>query len=318
MSGDLGGDLSGLSSDLSVGLSSAVCGEQRLAARDQALEPVECFNNLRVNMTVKYLRLADESTLTASPAASSAALSTASGARWTPIHARLVRVLTSACVALGMLGTVQIAHAAPLDTMIKAVKFDDIAAARKMLAKGVDPNAVDDQGNPLLVIAAREKSNEVAQLLIQDKRTDIEKLDRAGENAMMLAAISQDPPLVRALIDKGAEVNKKGWAPLHYAASVGNDEIVKMLLDASAYIDAASPNGTTPLMMAARGGHVSTIALLVDQGADPTLKNQIGLSAGDFAKRYNETDAVTALAADVEAWNARHAPGAAQAPRKAQ
>jgi ankyrin repeat protein len=225
-----------------------------------------------------------------------------------------VRLFLGTCIALGTIGTAQRASAAPLDSMIKAVKFDDVSAVRKLLSKGIDPNAVDNQGTPLLVIAAREKSNQVALLLMQDKRTDIEKLDPAGENAMMLAAIAQDPPLVRALIDKGAEVNKKGWAPLHYAASTGNDEIVKMLLEASAYIDAASPNGTTPLMMAARGGFVSTITLLVDQGADPTLKNQLGLTAADFAKRYNETDAIATLATSVTAWDARHAPGAPKAP----
>ncbi len=225
--------------------------------------------------------------------------------------AALSRLLASACIALGLVGISVDAVAAPLDTMIKAVKFNDVSAVRKMLTKGVDPNAVDDQGIPLLVIAAREKSNDVALILMNDKRIDLQKEDKAGENAMMLAAIEQDAPLVQALIAKGAEVNKKGWTPLHYAASSGDDDIVKMLLDASAYIDAGSPNGTTPMMMAARAGHVSTIDLLVSQGADPTIKNQLGMTAQDFAKRYAEKDAITALATQEQAWNAQHAGAAA-------
>lgn len=224
---------------------------------------------------------------------------------------RLVRLAVTACVALGLVGMSLEAVAAPLDTMIKAVKFNDVSGVRKMLSKGVDPNAVDDQGIPLLVIAAREKSNDVALILMGDKRIDLQKEDKAGENAMMLAAIEKDAPMVQALIAKGAEVNKKGWTPLHYAASSGDDEIVKMLLDASAYIDAASPNGTTPMMMAARAGHVSTIDLLISQGADPTIKNQLGMTAQDFAKRYSEKDAITALAAQEQAWNAQHSGAAA-------
>ena len=35
-------------------------------------------------------------------------------------------------------------------------------------------------------------------------------------------------------------------------------------------------------MMAARGGHVSTVKLLLDNGADLTVKNQIGLTALDL------------------------------------
>jgi ankyrin repeat protein len=191
----------------------------------------------------------------------------------------------------------QPALAAPADSMIKAVKFDDVSEVNKLLSQGLDPNLVDNTGAPLLVIAAREKSDKVAQVLIDNPKTDIEKLDPAGENAMMLAALNDDLTMVNMLIAKDAEVNKKGWTPLHYAATNGNDDIVKVLLDHSAYIDAGSPNGTTPLMMAARGGHLSTVKLLLDEGADLRVKNQIGLTAVDFAKQYHEKDVAEGLAA---------------------
>ena len=191
----------------------------------------------------------------------------------------------------------QPAFAAPTDSMIKAVKFDDVSGVKKLLAQGIDPNLVDNTGAPLIVIAAREKSDKVAQILIDNPKTDIEKLDQAGENAMMLAALNDDLVLINALIAKDAEVNKKGWTPLHYAATNGHDDVVKVLLDASAYIDAGSPNGTTPLMMAARGGHLSTVKLLLDEGADLRVKNQLGLTAVDFAKQYHEPDVAQGLAA---------------------
>jgi ankyrin repeat protein len=191
-------------------------------------------------------------------------------------------------------------QAAPLDTMIKAVKFDDVPEVNRQLANGMDPNLTDNQGNPLLVIAAREKSDKVAAALMANPKTNLGIEDQAGENAMMMAALNGDIELVGLLIGKGAEVNKKGWAPLHYAASNGNDDIVKLLLDHSAYVDAGSPNGTTPLMMAARGGHVSTIKLLLGGGADLNVKNQIGLTALDFAKRYHEPDVVEGLTARLQ------------------
>ncbi|KND55531.1 Ankyrin repeat [Candidatus Paraburkholderia kirkii] len=191
--------------------------------------------------------------------------------------------------------------AASVDSLIKAVKFDDVSAVRKQLAQGADPNTVDNTGTPIIVIAAREKSDKVGQLLADNPKTDLEKLDSAGENAMMLAALNGDAAFVNLLIAKDAEVNKKGWSPLHYAATNGHEDIVRILLDHSAYIDAGSPNGTTPLMMAARGGHLSTCKLLLDEGADLRIKNQIGLTAVDFARKYNEKDVAEGLQARLDA-----------------
>ena len=212
-------------------------------------------------------------------------------------NARRIRGAGAALLIAAVVAQPLVALASPLDSMVKAVKFNDVRAVKKMLAQGVDPNSVDSQGMPLLVLAAREKSNDVAGLLAAEPKIDLEAKDKADENALMLAAINKDDALVKLLIAKGAQVNKTGWTPLHYAASAGDDAIVRQLLDESAYIDASSPNGTTPLMMAARAGHTETVKLLLDEGADMSIKNQLGLTAADFAKQYNHVDIATGLVA---------------------
>jgi ankyrin repeat protein len=234
-----------------------------------------------------------------------------------PVRGALARRARHALAAVCALAALLLAGAAvatPLDSMVKAVKFDDIKAVRKLLAQGADPNASDSYGIPLIVLAAREKSDQVATALLDDKRTDPDRKDGHDQNALMLAALNKDETMVHALIERGAEVNKQGWAPLHYAATSGADSIVSMLLEASAYIDAASPNGTTPLMMAARGGFVSTVQLLLDQGADPTLRNQIGLTAADFARRYNQKDLAQALDERSAQVSTRRAAAASSVP----
>jgi len=213
-----------------------------------------------------------------------------------------VSAASLASLAFGFAATfaaVAPAQAASVDSLVKAVKFDDDKGVAKDLANGMDPNATDDRGTPLLVIAAREKSDKVAALLLSNPKTNIEAEDRAGENALMLASLNGDLPLAKLLISKDAEVNKKGWAPLHYAATSGHDDVVQLLLDHSAYVDAGSPNGTTPLMMAARGNHLSTVKLLLDNGADLGVKNQLGLTALDFAKHYNAPDVTKGLSARI-------------------
>jgi uncharacterized protein len=219
------------------------------------------------------------------------------------VRALLAGAFIAACAAA------QPVWAASVDSLIKAVKFDDVSSVKKSLAQGADPNTVDNTGTPLLLIAAREKSDKVGQLLADNPKTDLEKLDPAGENAMMLAALNGDTTFVNLLIAKDAEVNKKGWTPLHYAATNGHDDVVKILLDHSAYIDAGSPNGTTPLMMAARGGHLSTCKLLLDEGADLRIKNQIGMTAADFAAKYNEKDVAEGLQARLNSMQGNAAQG---------
>ena len=189
------------------------------------------------------------------------------------------------------------AHAAPIDSLVKSVKFDDDKGVAKDLANGMDPNATDSQGMPLLVLAAREKSDKVAAVLLDNPKINIAAEDKSGENALMLASLNGDMDLVKLLITKGAEVNKQGWTPLHYAAANGHDDVVKLLVGYSADVNALSPNGTTPLMMAARGDHMSTAKLLLDHGANLNAKNQIGMTALDFAKQYKAPDAIKDLSA---------------------
>ena len=66
-----------------------------------------------------------------------------------------------------------------------------------------------------------------------------------------------------------------------------------------AYIDAASPNGTTPLMMAAQYGSAEMVKFLLDEGADPTLKNQLGLTAVNFAQRVSRSELAAQLSAAI-------------------
>ena len=108
--------------------------------------------------------------------------------------------------------------------------------------------------------------------------------------------------MAQVLVQREADVNKPGWTPLHYAASAGSPQhavIISLLLENHAYIDATSPNGTTPLMMAAPYGSIEAVQLLLEEGADPTLKNQLGLTAADFALRVSRTESAEKIAAAI-------------------
>ena len=59
---------------------------------------------------------------------------------------------------------------------------------------------------------------------------------------------------------------------------------MSLLIERGAEIDAVSPNGTTPLMMAAQYGSEDSVKLLLEHGADAKRRNQRNLGAADFAR----------------------------------
>ena len=126
----------------------------------------------------------------------------------------------------------------------------------------------------------------------------------------MIAAFNGEVAAANRLIDKGAEINRPGWTALHYAAASGSLPITRKLLEHAAYIDAESPNKTTPLMMAARSGHEKVVVLLLEEGADVLLKNELGLDAIDFAKSQERIAIVRIL----ERWQTK----ARSSPTKAE
>lgn len=178
----------------------------------------------------------------------------------------------------------------------RAVKIDDDGKVRSLLARGLDPNIVEhERGNTGLILALQEDSMNVFDALLDARGIDLDAKAFNGNNALMIACFKGNKRAVQALLEKGAQVNRPGWTPLHYAAASGNNDIVRMLIERAAYIDAESPNKTTPLMMAARAGHILTVKLLLDEGADATLKNELGMTAIDFAEKHNHKDIAEGL-----------------------
>lgn len=195
----------------------------------------------------------------------------------------------------------QAALAGSYEDFFKAIMQDDAATLQSLLNRGFDPNTVNPAGMPGLLLAVKEPSPKVARVLINWPGTKVEARNRADESALMLAALAGDLDLCTLLIKKDADVNKTGWTPLHYAATNGHVAVIALLLDEHAYIDAESPNKTTPLMMAAHYGTPEAVKALLDAGADPLLKNMQGLSAVDFALHGGREDVAELIRAHVRA-----------------
>lgn len=215
------------------------------------------------------------------------------------ILTRLAGLAAAACIATA-------AGAATTDQLtsfFRSVQMDDAGTVKTMLAAGaVSPNAIDPiSGESGLLLALREGANRVIEILLAQPGLQLELKAPNGNTALMMAAFKHNPAAVRSLLAKGAIVNRPGWTALHFAAASGDDDITAILLAHAAMIDAEAPAKFTPLMIAAREGHESTVGVLLAAGADASLKNSEALTAAQIAERADKPRIAAAIAAHLAA-----------------
>ena len=171
----------------------------------------------------------------------------------------------------------------------KAAKFDNVSEVKNLLSMGISPNAVDANGNPMLILAIKDNSEKVIDLLLNDKKIDVDLSNKSGETPLMMASIQGNLPLVQTLVLKNkAMIDHIGWTPLHYACAKGHFDVAQFLIANGAIVDAMSVGNTTPLMMAVQSGNEQLVKLLLDKGADLQIRNNNGLSAIDIADIYDK------------------------------
>jgi len=201
-----------------------------------------------------------------------------------------------------------LSSAGAYDDFFKAIEFDRPEQVQQLLERGFDPNSPNPKGQPALMAAMQQSSNKVVDLLVNWPSTNLSIKNPQGETPLMLAALNNKLALAKLLIQRGADVNQAGWTPLHYAATKGHIDMMRLMIDHSAYLDAESPNGTTPLMMAAHYGTPMATKLLLEEGADPRIQNRLGINALEFARKANKPESAQYIEAFQAAWQQKYPP----------
>lgn len=189
------------------------------------------------------------------------------------------------------------ARAGAYEEYFQAIRMDNVYFLKQLMQRGMGPNLIEPKrGYTGLMLSIREDSMKAFDLLVNAPDVNLEAQATNGDTPLMLAAFYGNLPVVKLLLAREVEVNRPGWTALHYAAINGSSEIVQLLLEASAYVDAESPDDKmTPVMLAAMRGRVAAVRVLRDGGADLSLKNKDGLTAMDLAQRYGQDEVVDVL-----------------------
>ncbi len=169
-------------------------------------------------------------------------------------------------------------------SFFRAIAVDNVNAVSALMAAGMDPNTRSEQGQTALYMALREEAPRVTQALLANPALVVDATNAANETALMMACLRGNLEAAKALLVRGASLNREGWAPLHYAASGNHLAVATWLLEQGAALEAVSPNGTTPLMMASRYGSEEMAQLLLKKGANSKAVNDKQLNAAAFAR----------------------------------
>ena len=182
--------------------------------------------------------------------------------------------------------------------LIQAASKNDVAAVDSLLKAGVDPNGANDYGATALYAGAANTDPAVVAKLLAAGADPNTRL-AAGETPTMEAALRGNLATVKALLAAGADPNVQeksgGQTALIWAISQRHPEVVEELVKAKADVNLASKTGSTPLMFAAQGD-LKSAKILLAAGAHPNVQHpDNGQTALIIASTMHNTDVVEAL-----------------------
>jgi ankyrin repeat protein len=188
-----------------------------------------------------------------------------------------------------------------------AIANGDVAMTRLLLEAKADPNSTDATGESCLMMASRVGQLDAVKALLE-KGAAVDGRDSGYQQTpLMVASRGGFAPIVKLLIERGAQVNAQtrtgkvpafrlpasnsgskgagivrgGWpergerdptpgakTPLLYAAREGHIEVVKLLLSAGAEIEKSDADGVTPLLMAILNERLALATFLIETGAN--------------------------------------------------
>ncbi len=133
-----------------------------------------------------------------------------------------------------------------------------------------------------------------------------------GKTLLVSCACKGDSAMAKVLVENGAEVDfpsSEGTTPFMAAVSSGQPRLARFLQLKGAEIDRSDDLGWTQLMWSARKGKMDQVSLLLELGADPSLRDPDGDSAAKIAREFGHEEVALKIEEKIKNRGFAKAPG---------
>lgn len=141
----------------------------------------------------------------------------------------------------------------------------DLERVKALLGQGISCDAADQDGHTALMLAAFN-GHSATVLYLLDAGAEIDRVDYLGRTALLYGSTGPFPETIQILLDRGADPNKvdseEHFSPLMHAAAEGHLEVVKVLLEYGADRSLRDLDGDDAAAFAAQSGHVQVVEYL--------------------------------------------------------
>jgi len=157
-----------------------------------------------------------------------------------------------------------------------------LETARILLDRGADIDITASFLDRTPLCIARNGGHLGVMRLLLDYGANVNA--RNGGLGLLLhyASVDGEAEVIRLLMQHKADVNAIAphcnWTPLHFASVFGRAKVAEILLEHGAYIDALAVDNRTPLYQASASGHLEVVRLLLKHGADVHIQREDGRS----------------------------------------
>lgn len=208
----------------------------------------------------------------------------------------------------------------------RAIDKEDYELCKILIEKGANLNAQNHYGETPLLLAARKNNIQLCSMLINkgcditiqnrvgatlphiiaeigntdffskliNMGVDFNVKDKFGKTPYLLAMGNKHFDICLNLIEAGVDINTQdqyGNTLLNLACSSANsDEVCKQLIQKNADLNLKDYSGRTPLEEAIRKENIKVCLMLINNGADLTIENQIYGTVLNYAANILKND----------------------------
>ena len=165
-------------------------------------------------------------------------------------------------------------------------------AAAELLKQKANPNARNESGWSAVHYSAAINSSSILKHIGQAADVNWDVKTNEGSTALLLAVTCSAQDSAKILVDAGADAKVKGpekWSPLHFAVNQDDHDLIDLLCNGGANVNAICEGDKTPLMIAVMNCLVKSVRAVLEKSADPNLRDVHGWTAVHMAAESNET-----------------------------